>query len=60
MAAVSGKPPNHINSTIFVLECSWVQLDAYDSKIYKSIYADLLGSFFITGIVFVLLNEVHE
>lgn len=58
MAGVWVKPLNHVNSTVFVLECSLVQLNVYDSKIYKSIYANLLGSFFVTDIV--LLNKEHE
>lgn len=56
VAGVRVKSPNYINSTVFVLESSLVQLNPYDSKIYKSIYADLLGRFFITDIMFVLLN----
>lgn len=60
IAGVWVKPLNHINSTVFVLEFSLVQLNVYDSKIYKSIYANLLGSFFVTDIMFVLLNKEHE
>lgn len=60
VAGVWAKPLNRINSTVFVLECSLFQLNAYDSKIYKSTHANLLGRFFVIDIMFVLLNKVHE